>query len=325
MAARDGIAPPRTDEPFHPIDSPDLCDKPRNGAVREWSALEQAMAREWFKNHVAVYVLSLPTQGDERWNMIKARLDALRIWATRVPGVDMRAAGAFLAAKQAGFIPPAFNFSRAQTTAYSWRHNMGSILGTAGCAAAHFKAHMKVIADGAPIAIIMEDDSWPSDDFVPRLWDMVRTELPCDWEVVALLSRCGYGKCVSPQLMRVMPDANEPEWRCRQGSNWGMHAVMYRTESLPRLQERWKSTVFDEDRPHCMDVDVALASLSQDVGFYAVPAVQDPGFVKETDHPSARWDINQAAASTTVPPTTTPYNAPTMKPGEPWPGAWDYG
>lgn len=325
MAADDGIAPDPSSEPFHPIDRPELCDNPANGAVRTWTAAELREAREWFKNNVAVYVLNLPGQGDARWAMIKGRLDELSIWATRVPGVDMREAGALEHAKMAGFVPSDYNFSKAQDVAYSWKHNMGSILGTVGCASAHFKAQTKAIADGSSLAIIMEDDSWPSDDFVPRLWSLVRSELPCDWEVTALLSRCGYGQCVSPQLMRVMPDANEPEWRCRQGSNWGMHAVLYRTALLPALQEKWKPVVFDESRPHCMDVDVALASISDKVGFYAVPAVQDPGFVKETNHRSARWDINQAAAVTTTGTTTSPFYVPSMRPGEPWPGAWNYG
>merc|ERR1719350_1306043 len=99
--------------------------------------------------------------------------------------------------------------------------------------------------------------------------------------------------------------------------------MLYRTASLARVQKHWKRTVFDEDRPHCMDVDVALASISDQVGFYAVPAVQDPGFVREMNGRSARWDINQAFASTstkavttvitttTLPPTTTTTARPT--------------
>merc|ERR1711870_76645 len=92
---------------------------------------------------------------------------------------------------------------------------------------------------------------------------------------------------------------------CHQGVNWGMHAMLYRTETLLELQRKWKQVVFDADRPRCLDVDVALASISDKVGFYAVPHVQDPGFVSETNHRSARWDINQEAASTTTLTTTT--------------------
>jgi len=330
MAARDGIAPPRSDHAFNPLEDPEICDRPANGRARPWTAAERATARQWFKEHVAVYVLSLPNVGDGRYKVINQRLNELEIWHTRVPGVDMRVPGALAAAKRQGFVPLLFNFSKAQTTAYSWKHNMGSILGTVGCAAAHFKVQTKVMADASPMAIVMEDDSWVTDDFVPRLWSLVKEELPCDWEVTALLSRCGYGKCVSPHLTRVMPDANEPEWRCHQGSNWGMHAVLYRVSVLPALQEKWKRTVFNEDRPHCMDVDVALASISDQVGFYAVPAVQDPGFVRELDGRSARWDINQAAGTTTHPPSTsttstiTTTTRPKLEPGEPWPGAWSY-
>lgn len=325
MASGEGNCPSRSEWPFSPMDNPDLCDKPENGAIRNWTKEEWDTARRWFKDNVAVYVLSLIGLGDNRWRMISQRLEEMKIWATRVPGVDMRVPGALKEAKRQGFVPSSFNFTKAQTTAYEWKHDMGSILGTVGCASAHFKAQTKAIADGGPLAIIMEDDSWPTEDFVPRLWSLVREELPCDWEVTALLSRCGYGRCISPRLLRVMPDANEPAWRCRQGSNWGMHAVLYNVARLPKLQKLWQRAVFNEDHPHCMDVDVALASISDVASFYAVPAVQDPGFLKENNHRSARWDINQAARSTTPTTTTTAYIVPTLKPGEPWPGAWNFG
>mmetsp|Transcript_144259 Transcript_144259/g.402049 ORF Transcript_144259/g.402049 Transcript_144259/m.402049 type:complete len:517 (-) Transcript_144259:186-1736(-) len=291
MAASWGDAPPRSVEPFDPLENPSICDDPNKGRTRRWTAQESAEAREWFRNHVAVYVLGLFSDM-ERWKEISERLHDLRIWATHIPGVDMRNPGAMELAKADGWIPQEFNFSHAQAVAYRPEHNMGPILGTLGCASAHFKAQTKVMADGLPLAVVFEDDSWPTEDFVERLWSLVREELPCDWEVTALYSRCPYGLCVSSHLSRVQPDGNEPDWRCRHGVNWGMQAVLYRTEVLPRVQKLWKRTVFDEQRPHCMDVDVALASISDKVGFYAVPAVQDPGFLKETNHPSLRWNIN---------------------------------
>merc|ERR1719325_304372 len=106
-----------------------------------------------------------------------------------------------------------------------------------------------------------------------------------------------------------------------------MQGALYRTSKLPRLREKWQRTVFHEEWPHCMDVDVALASISDQVSFYAVPAVQDPGFLYETNHRSARWDINQAGQSTSTATTTSMYvpAVPSVKPGEPWPGAWNFG
>jgi len=206
-------------------------------------------------------------------------------------------------AKEQGWVPREFNFTRAQEVAYSDKHQMGPILGTLGCASAHFKVQSKVLEDGAALAIVLEDDSYVVSDFVERIWHLVLRELPCDWEVTSLYSRCPFGTCISRHLTRVQPDTNEPEWRCRQGVNWGMQGVVYRTNRLEAVQRHWHSTVFDVERPHCMDVDVALASISDRVGYYAVPSVQDPGFLKEADQGSARWKINQAA--TTKPPTTT--------------------
>lgn len=323
-AAESGNAPPVRDEPFHPLEHPEVCDRPENGVSRRFTVEEYRMARDWFKSHVQVYVLNLPTD-TERWHMISQRLQALEIEATHIFGVDMRVEGSLDSAKQEGWVPKEFNFTHAQSVAYTPRQNMGSILGTLGCAAAHFKAQDRILSDRVPLGLVMEDDSWPADDFVPRLWRLVREELPCDWNVLALYSRCPYGTCVSPHLARVRPDANEPFWRCRQGVNWGMHAILYRTETLPEVQKIWRKTVFDEERPHCMDVDVALASISDKVGYYAVPNVQEPPFVKETNHRSARWDINQAAVTTTTSTSTSFIYVPRIKPGEPWPGAWNFG
>jgi hypothetical protein len=323
MGAEQGSVPPVELAPFSPLQHPEVCDRPYLGKSAGWSAEDNRTAREWFRNHVAVYVLNLPSD-EQRWRMINKRLDSLGIWATRVPGVDMREEGALDSAKRQGWVPENFNFSLAQATAYTYKHQMGSILGTLGCASAHFKVQTKVLADGMPLAVVLEDDSWPEEDFVQRLWSLVTRELPCDWEVTALMSRCPYGTCISPHLLRVQPDINEPAWRCRHGVNWGMQGTLYRTGVLQRLQVLWKRTVFDEARPHCMDVDVALASISDQVGFYAVPSVQDPGFLYETNHPSARWGINQAARTTST-VTTTRFDAVAMKPGEPWPGTWSFG
>lgn len=295
MAARWGDAPPRSVEPFEPLEDAHLCDNPDKGRKRNWTAQEREEARTWFRDNVAVYVLGLFSD-TERWQMISQRLHELRIWATHVPGVDMRAEGAIEDAKAHGWVPQEFNFTRAQDLAYTREQEMGSILGTLGCASAHFKAQTKVIADGYSLAVVFEDDSWPEEDFVERLWSIVRNELPCDWEVTTLYSRCPYGRCVSDHLSRVQPDGNEPDFLCRHGVNWGMQAVLYRTEVLARVQKLWKQIVFNENRPHCMDVDVALASISDQVGYYAVPASQKPGLLKETDHPSLRWSINVQGA-----------------------------
>jgi len=217
-------------------------------------------------------------------------------------------------AKAQGWVPAAWNRTRAQEIAYDDRQMFGPLLGTLGCASAHFKAHQKVLADGSPLAIVLEDDVRVEDDFVERVWHLVLKELPCDWEVTSLYSRCPYGTCVSEHLARVHPDYDEPRWRCRQGVNWGMQGVLYRTEKLRGFSQRWMDTVFDESRPHCLDVDVALASISDKVAYYAVPSVQEPGFLTEMNGGSARWDINQNSDTTKAPdPTTTKTTTTTVE------------
>merc|ERR1712217_710827 len=103
---------------------------------------------------------------------------------------------------------------------------------------------------------------------------------------------CPFGKCISPHLSRVQPDVNEPEDRCRHGVNYGFQGIMYRTGALERLVSRWQQVIFDDKRPHCLDVDVALASISDEIGYYAVPFVQVPGLLQEMSMGSTRSSIN---------------------------------
>lgn len=291
---------------FEPIENPQVCDRPYHGAARRWSLMERAQAREWFRNHCAVYVLGLKS-ATKRWETTRARLEELGIWATHINGVDMRVDGILEQAKAQGWVPKTWNQSFAQVVAYDDKQKFGPLLGTLGCASAHFKAHQKILSDGSPLAIVLEDDVVVEDDFVERVWSLVLEELPCDWEVTSLYSRCPYGTCVSKHLMRVQPDFAEPFWRCRQGVNWGMQGILYRTDRLRGFQNRWAETVFDEQRPHCLDVDVALASISDEVAYYAVPSVQEPGFLREMDGGSARWDINQDSDTTKPPSPSTPH------------------
>jgi hypothetical protein len=237
-------------------------------------------------------VLNLPSD-KERWAMVSHRLRKLGIQAQRISGVDLREAGALQAARQVGLVPSEYNFSRAKELAAAPENAMGGVLGTLGCAIGHFTAQRAALADGRPLAVVLEDDVQLEKDFVERLWSLVRDELPCDWEVTSLYSRCPFGRCVSPHLARILPDVNEPEWRCRQGVNWGMQGMLYRVSRLNAAQGVWRRAVFDSERPHCLDVDVALASVSDQVNYYAVPSVQEPGFLRETNLESARWSINR--------------------------------
>jgi len=285
--------------PFRPVQRPDICEAPVHGGQQDWSAADWVLAKEWFREHVAIYVLSLPTSLDRR-KSIKRRLDEVHVPFEFVDGIDMRGEGALGNATQTGHIPADFDFNRAQANAYTARqgmHGSGSITGTVGCAAAHFKAQTHGLDGKSDLFVVLEDDVSVSFDFVPRLWRLVTLELPCDWQAVSLYSRCPFGRCVSPHLTRVQPDVNEPEWRCHHGVNYGFQGVLYRASQLENLREMWMPVVFNASRPHCLDLDVALASISDKVHFYAVPAAQRPGFLKELNEGSSRWWINQQAQS----------------------------
>jgi len=299
--------------PYAPLAHPEICDKSILGGPREWTELDWNFASRWFKRTVSVYVLSLP-ESLERRTISKRRLNHLQIPFEFVDGVDMRQDGALDSAMREGIVPEDFNMSRAQEEAYRHRENMGvsgSIVGTLGCASGHFRAQSHALNQTNPkeLIVILEDDVSPADDFVAKLWRLVTQELPCDWQAVSLNSRCPFGRCVSPHLTRVHPDINEPAWRCHHGVNYGFQGVLYRTDEIENLQKKWKPVAFDEARPHCLDVDVALASISDEVRFYAVPASQNPGLLNELPEGSSRVDINfeemDATTTTTAAESST--------------------
>jgi len=276
-----------SNESFAPLNRPELCDRPHLGKAGRWVEAELLEARDWFRETVAVYVLSLPDE-TERLDAITKRLVQMEIPFTVIWGMDLRSKGALEAAQREGVVPHTFNATLAQLKALLPENDMGrfkggGIAGTVGCLAGHFHAQVHAATRRAapPLSVVFENDVSPADDFIARLWSLVTKELPCDWQVVSLASRCPYGSCVSPHLTRVHPDVNEHALRCRHGVNIGFQGVLYRTEEIANLQKVWKPTAFNELTPHCLDVDVALAAISDRVRYYAVPNSQAPGMLQE--------------------------------------------
>jgi len=276
---------------FDPLEHPEICDQPSSGQSIARTPTEWQESHAWFKQHVAVYVLTLATD-TKRWQNMHEQLQKLGVSATRIEGVDLQKPGSLVEARQSGWIPDSFDMEQAERQCQHVATKCG-LRGTAGCASAHFKAQIQAHADGFPVALILEDDTHIQDEFVPRLWSMVKTELPCDWDVVSLNSKCPFGRCVSKQLSRVQPDFNEHEQDCHFRVNFGTHGVLYRTERLPSIRQLMQNSTFDVMRPKCMDIDVALASISNRLAYYAVPAVQSPGFLAHiTEFGSTRVAIN---------------------------------
>jgi len=225
--------------------------------------------------------------------MISSRLTELKISYQRIDGVDLRVPHAYDKAKKDGLIPRDYNFSLAQSNANTDYNKMGGIGGTVGCATAHLRAQSIAAAKTqTPYAIILEDDVRLDDEFVPKLKRLLEDEAPCGWSAISLKAHCPHGACVSPHLSRVQPDGNEPADRCRHGVNYGFFAMLYRVSDLSDLRSRLAHVVYDESRPHCLDVDVALASISDEVEYYAVPGMQTPGFLTEGGFESARISGN---------------------------------
>jgi len=148
--------------------------------------------------------------------------------------------------------------------------------------------HAASAGDQKPLVLILEEDAAPATGFAVKLRRLVTAEAPCDWVAISLQSACPYGECVTPHLARVRPNGNEPAERCHHGVNFGFYSMLYRKVMLPPLVKRLQRAVWDEERPRCLDVDVALASLANEVAYYAVPKVQVPGLIVSGGGESSR-------------------------------------
>lgn len=224
---------------------------------------------------ISVYVLSL---SEERWHLISRRLEHLRFQGVqRMLGVDLSLPRAFQAAVEEGLLP--------KMPPEVLKHREG----TFGCAAGHLrilKAAAKI--KHSPLALVLEDDVHLHEDFWGNLATIL-AEVPCDWEVISLKSRCPYGRCVSKHLSKVMVDGNGAP--C-SGLNFGFFAMLYKVDALPKLQGFLQKAL-----EKCHDVDVALASVADQVAYYAVPAIQQPGLLHELHLKSIR-DAKNAGTTT---------------------------
>eukprot|EP00435_Cladocopium_sp_Y103_P030022 s356_g7.t1 len=244
------------------LQNAELCDKPmlgaelkpKEGKEQKLAAfhIQSAEAHFWFQRNVAVYVLNMPS-ATERWAQMsrpgsrtlkftEPDLIELEIRAKRVDGIDLSLG--LDQAKKDGLVPSDWNFTAAKETMVRLLHKSSAAaaqryldnygIGTVGCAAAHLRAMWQAASawhSKKPLVLILEDDVWLEDrcdDFKLKLRNLLRDEVPCDWDVISLRSQCPYGV----HLTRVQPDGNEPEEMCRHGVNYGFYAMLYRVSDL---------------------------------------------------------------------------------------------
>uniref|UniRef100_A0A7S2QHP4 Uncharacterized protein n=1 Tax=Zooxanthella nutricula TaxID=1333877 RepID=A0A7S2QHP4_9DINO len=68
--------------------------------------------------------------------------------------------------------------------------------------------------------------------------------------------------------------------------------MLYRAAQLPRIRSSLAQKVWNAQRPHCLDIDVALAALSDEVAYYAVPSGLKEGMLRTGFRNSSRTSIN---------------------------------
>lgn len=307
-AWRAGRGVPHPNEiPMHGLANPQLCDYPQFGAhTTDVTDAEWAEALKFIRKNVDIYTVNLPTSTD-RWAAMQGKLHALGLNITRLPGVDLRVENGLEKAQDEGLIPKDWSYGMASKEVwklmkYTSGENEKLIvddwmgIGTVGCAAAHMRAQLlaKNMSEDhlKPLAIILEDDVEFQDDFVVKLHRLITQEVPCDWQVVALTSRCAYGECVGKHLTRVMPDGNEPEENCHGGVNYGMYGQLYRVSELQDIHDKLWKRIWNHTNVACVPVDIAMSRISDEIAYYAVPMSQYPGLISEGEGPSDRLGVN---------------------------------
>eukprot|EP00928_Gymnodinium_smaydae_P087332 TRINITY_DN71603_c0_g1_i1.p1 TRINITY_DN71603_c0_g1~~TRINITY_DN71603_c0_g1_i1.p1 ORF type:complete len:574 (-),score=130.76 TRINITY_DN71603_c0_g1_i1:29-1750(-) len=312
---RSSHAPHPNDVLLEGLEDPVLCDIPEHARpLVGVSYQERAAAAAWVRENIAIFTVNLPSAVD-RWTKLRDRFHALGLQVMRIPGVDLTKPGAFQRAKETGTIPAVWNYTKARLNmdelfrfsdhfaAAGYLDQEG--IGTVGCAAAHLRAQKLAakLASGfakpKPLALILEDDVLVADDFAVKLRRLLAEETPCDWQVLALTTRCDYGRCISPHLSRVEPDGNEPDERCHNGVNFGMYAMLYRVSEIATVNTALANVVWNDDKAGCLPVDIAMSSISDKVAYYSVPSSQGHSMIFE---PNSAWgksnrrDMNGADA-----------------------------
>mmetsp|Transcript_67539 Transcript_67539/g.152762 ORF Transcript_67539/g.152762 Transcript_67539/m.152762 type:complete len:400 (-) Transcript_67539:70-1269(-) len=307
------LAPKPERVPIVPLRNPSLCEVYWLGASLDSRFSDAGAAKDWFDKTVDVYVINLK-KDVARMQSITANLKTLGISFVRIDGVDATKQNEFQRVRSEASVPRDYDVAKVQKLARNPIQGLGGIAGTVGKAAAHLRAMRHAFSmSQKPLALILEDDAVLVKDFVVKLMGIVEGEAPCDWTAVNLKSRCPYGVCTSKHLARVVPDGNELAAFCRSGVNLGSSAILYRAGHLERLIRLLREAVWDEERPHCLDIDVAIAYLSDKVAYYAVPKMQMPGLFTEGTFGSSRDELNKLELAPDETATVAPAAPSTQK------------
>lgn len=253
------------DEPKYPLDDISLCGG-KSGISRSWTFEERRKAKSWFERNVQVYVLEMPglVLSDKHETIFDLTQHGLE--AAHVAGFDLLSSSDLEAAHFSGSVPTAFNETLLRDQAYAISK-----------AASHF--HIQNLASTSPapkpIALVLEDGVGLATDFREKVWALIQEEIPCDWDVLSLSSSCPAGRCISPHLARIGPHPDENQ-QCDKTVSGGFGGILYRSAAVADFRKRWMEVAFDANHPNCLNLDASLKALSDEVAFYAVPAVQTP-------------------------------------------------
>ncbi|CAE7036904.1 CAT1 [Symbiodinium sp. CCMP2592] len=246
----------------------------RLGGLRSWTDEQQRSSLEWFHRNVQAARALFGSASDR---VCWESKDSTEIYVLEMPGLvqqpedvpkrcyDLNLELDLQAAVMDGSLPSGFDIKH-------FKDQVGAL----SLAASHFHVQNLARRSAAPkpIVLVLEDGAALAEDFRHKVWSLIQEETPCDWNVLSLSSSCPTGRCTSPHLARIGSDLRLSSLeRCREVTSRGFRGILYRTGTIADFQNRWMQVAFDFAHPDCLSLDASLGAISDEVAFYAVPAV----------------------------------------------------
>ena len=135
-----------------------------------------------------------------------------------------------------------------------------------GCAMSHLGVYREIVASGAEMAVVLEDDAMLAPDFAAGL-DALLGELPPDWDLVQLVYSCREYEPVSPRavrftMQRSMPVAAAGYLLRASGARKILdqaYPIHYPADSILGRSPRWGTNVFGA-KPQLVEVNNVFPS-----------------------------------------------------------------
>eukprot|EP00451_Oxyrrhis_marina_P026216 CAMPEP_0204341736 /NCGR_PEP_ID=MMETSP0469-20131031/23579_1 /ASSEMBLY_ACC=CAM_ASM_000384 /TAXON_ID=2969 /ORGANISM="Oxyrrhis marina" /LENGTH=1401 /DNA_ID=CAMNT_0051326507 /DNA_START=248 /DNA_END=4453 /DNA_ORIENTATION=- len=253
-----GVTPPSSVFRLNPLIRPELCDHP-SAPPALTGTLE---IRKWVQG-LRVLVINETGRAADVQDEIRG---ALGIVAEVVSWVNLTDPAESLLGQHEGFVMDGFFAGVVDKVRDAER------------TATHFKALRMGMKGKQDQVLVLEDTASLGHDFASRVAATVQAT-PCSWQVLSLRSELPYGECMNSFVSRVSPNLNSNSLLCNFGTNFRSVAMLYRRKHIQHVIDAVWPRSWNVATPACQSFDVALASTSRNIQYFAVPGFHHPQLV----------------------------------------------